>query len=91
MVAILLAGQIASFAVLQVHVSNLEESSHDNVKRTEHMDLLRRTETLEKELVPRTEHMYRDAELNKRLDAIQENIKEVRDKVDAIDSRQRAK
>lgn len=89
MVTVLLAGQIASFAVLQSRVSGLEDAARDSVKRSEHLDLTRRTEMLEKELVPRSEHLLRDTELNKRLDQIQDDVKDIRSRVEAIDNRQR--
>lgn len=82
MVSILFFGQIASYAVLQSRVNTLERVADDSVKQSEHKDLLRRTETLERELVPRSEHLLRDAELNKRLDQIQESIREVQDRLD---------
>jgi hypothetical protein len=82
MVSVLFFGQIASYAVLQSRVNTLEEMTKDTVKQSEHKDLLRRTEMLEKEVVPRSEHLLRDAELNKRLDQIQESIREVQDRLD---------
>ena len=89
MVSLVFAGQIAGYAILQNKVGGLEDRTKDNVNRSEHTDLLRRTEILERELVPRSEHQLRDAELNKRLDVIHEDIKEIRDKVEIIDNRQR--
>lgn len=89
MVALLFIGQIAGYSVLQARVNSLEDQTKDSVKRSEHTDLLRRTENLETELVPRSEHILRDQELNKRLDTIQIDVKEIRDRVETIDSRQR--
>jgi len=88
-VVILLGGQIASFAVLQSRVNYLEDQTKDVVRRSEHTEITRRVEALETQLVPRSEHLLRDTELNKRLDQIQDSIKEVRDRVEIIDSRQR--
>lgn len=83
---ILAISQCASFAVLEFKVNALDETAKsalmDSVKQSEHKDLLRRVENLERELVPRSEHLLRDAELNKRLDQIQESIREVQDRLD---------
>lgn len=82
MVAVLFAGQIATFAVLQARVNSIDELLKDTVRQSEYKDTVRRTEKLEIELVPRQEHLLRDAELNKRLDQIQESIREVQDRLD---------
>jgi hypothetical protein len=67
---------------LQSRVNALEELRADTVKSSEHKDLLRRVEILEVELVPRSEHLLREAELSKRLDEIQQSIREVQDRLD---------
>lgn len=92
-VAVLFFGQIATYAVLQSRVNNLEDLTKDTVKQSEHKDTVRRIETLEykfaQDVVPRSEHTLRDADLNKRLDEIKDNVKEIRDRVEIIDNRGR--
>lgn len=90
-VALLFTGQVASFAILQARVNTLELSVAGSVSRSEHMDANRRIEVLEHELVPRSEHLLRDTELNKRLDEINDSIKDVRARLEVIDSHQRTK
>lgn len=58
--------------------------------QTQNEELERRVLLLERDIVPRSEHLLRDAELNKRLDQIQENIREIKNHVEAIDERQRS-
>lgn len=58
--------------------------------QTRNEELERRVLNLEKDLVPRSEHMLRDQELNKRLDQIQEDIKDVKTRVEIIDNRERS-
>lgn len=47
-------------------------------------ELRRRTEILEKDLVPRSEHLMRDEQLNKRLDLMQDQIKNVQETANQI-------
>ena len=91
MVGVLIVGQITGYALLQARVNSLEDNNKDTVHRSEHAELERRTAILEQELVPRSEHMLRDTELNKRLDEIQSNVKEIRDRVEIIDNRGRGR
>lgn len=62
----------------------------DGVRRSEHEDSLRRVSELEKQLVPRSEHELREVELNKRLDAIRDDIKMLQMKIDNFDVKHRS-
>lgn len=81
---LVVAGWIANFAIMQARLGSLEEVSHDMVHRSEYIDALRRVDVLEKELVPRSEHLIRDEQLNKRLDIIQDQLKIVQEDVGQI-------
>lgn len=91
MLFVMITGQVAGFAVLQSRVTTVEAGQADIVRRSEHMDVVRRVDSLEKEVVPRNEHLLRDTELNKRLDEIQDSIKDVRDRIEVIDNRQKGR
>jgi len=71
MVTILLAGQISGYSILTARVSALEERTKSMISSTEYQDLQRRVELLEKDTVPRSEHLLRDEQLNARLTNIE--------------------
>lgn len=69
---VLVAGQVGAFAVLQSRVTMIEMRQSDTITKSQHDDLVRRTASLENELVPRSEHLLRDEQLNARLKNIEE-------------------
>lgn len=89
--ALVVAGWGSTFSVMQSRLGALEDNYKDMVHRSEHVDAVRRIDVLEKELVPRSEHLIRDEELNKRLDMIQEQLKLVQEDVAQIKTEVRRK
>lgn len=85
MIVALFVAQISIYAVLQSRVVSLEEHSHDYITQGEHKDLQRRTEMLEAQIVPRSEHIAMDVAMNKRLDEIALGIRELQARIDRLD------
>lgn len=81
---VLASGQIAVFAVLQNRVSNVELRQNDSVNKSQHEDLVRRVAVLETELVPRSEHLLRDEQLNARLKNIEESMHSIDNRLNDI-------
>ena len=84
MIIVLFVGQVAEYAILQSRVAALEDRSRDFITQAEYKDISRRIEVLETELVPRSEHLLRDAELNKRLDGIQDSLTRLEDRLNLL-------
>lgn len=82
--ALVVIGWASTFAMMQSRLTALEENYKDVVHRSEHIEITRRVDVLERELVPRSEHLIRDEQLNKRLDMIQDQIKLVQEDVVSI-------
>lgn len=82
MIIIVLAGQISSYAVLTARVTALEEKTKSHVSISEHDDLIRRVELLEKDMVPRSEHLLRDEQLNIRLTNIESQQRHLQETLD---------
>jgi archaellum component FlaC len=89
--ALVVIGWASTFTMMQSRLGVLEENYKDVVHRSEHAEVTRRIDTLEKELVPRSEHLIRDDQLNKRLDMIQDQIKSVQEDVAMIKTEVRRK
>ncbi len=81
---LVVAGWVSTFTMMQSRLGFLEDEYKDVVHRSEHVETVRRIDVLEKELVPRSEHLIRDDQLNKRLDMIQEQIKLMQEDVASI-------
>lgn len=81
---VLVAGQVGAFAVLQSRVTMIEMRQSDTVSKTQHDDLTRRTAILEGELVPRSEHLLRDEQLNARLKNIEESTHSIDERLNQI-------
>lgn len=79
-----LLGYAAVFAVTADRVTTLEERSKEFVVSSQHKDLERRVESLETEVVPRSEHLLRDEDLNKRLDGIQSSITSLQTQMNSV-------
>jgi hypothetical protein len=89
--ALVILGWASTFAMMQSRLSALEDNYKDVVHRSEHVEITRRVDVLEKELVPRSEHLIRDEQLNKRLDMIQDQIKSMQEDVGVIKTEVRKK
>lgn len=81
---VLMMGQVGAFAVLQSRVASLESRQQDSTSKSQHDDLVRRVQGLETELVPRSEHLLRDEQLNARLKNIEESVHSIDDRLNQI-------
>lgn len=81
---VLVATQIGIFSVLQNKVSILETRQSEYVYKGQFDDLVRRTAFLESELVPRSEHILRDEQLNTRLKNIEESVHSIDDRLNQL-------
>lgn len=81
---VLAATQIAIFSVLQNRVAIMETRQIDFVVKSSHEDLTRRVMSLETELVPRSEHLLRDEQLNARLKNIEESVHSIDDRLNQM-------
>lgn len=81
---VLLMGQVGAYAVLQSRVASLETRQQETTSKSQHDDLVRRVQGLETELVPRSEHLLRDEQLNARLKNIEESVHSIDDRLNQI-------
>lgn len=81
---VLAATQIGIFSVLQNRVAIMETRQLDFVIKPQYDDLVRRVASLEVELVPRSEHILRDDQLNARLKNIEDSVHSIDDRLNQI-------
>lgn len=85
--AVVLLGQVGAFAIVQNRVSTLETRQLDTVTKSQHDDAVRRIASLETELVPRSEHILRDEQLNTRLKNIEEAVHSIDERLNQLQMR----
>lgn len=66
--------QVAEYSILQARVTTLEGEQKNSITAAEHGDLARRVVGLESEMVPRSEHLLRDEQINIRLKSIEDEM-----------------
>lgn len=92
MCALIVAGWVSNYSINANKISNLEDAmktigialDKDFVHRSEHIEVQRRVDKLEVELVPRSEHLLRETELNKRLDIMQDQLKGIQEDINQV-------
>lgn len=85
----MIIAQVAQYAILISRVNALEGNQPNFASQTQHADLARRVAGIESEMVPRSEHLLRDEQLNTRLKSIEDQLHVMNESLVDIQSTQR--